>query len=216
ALHQVVAISYAHLRLEPGEQEPEIMLRRIGSGGDSNSSECELLEAFFNLIKTRSPHLISFHGQAFDLPVLKYRAMVHGLSCPHWFSAQNHWQSADTPYDNNYHTDLAELLSDYSQSSQCNLQEIATAFSIPSPPPLSHDEIQSLYEKKDILSIRNHCEVHVCSILLVFLRWKLFQGHLNHQSYARTVLGIHNYLASEAEARPHLDRFLQAWNQLTS
>ncbi|MDX8397461.1 MAG: hypothetical protein R8K49_03980, partial [Mariprofundaceae bacterium] len=47
ALHQVVAISYAHLRLEPGEQEPEIMLRRIGSGGDSNSSECELLEAFF-------------------------------------------------------------------------------------------------------------------------------------------------------------------------
>jgi len=212
---QVVAISYAHLVNEPGENnEPEIMLRRIASGGDEHSSEADLLEAFFKLIETRKPRLVSFNGRSFNLPVLKYRAMIHGLSCPHWFSTGDHWNHYDSRYSNVYHIDLPEVLSDYGASRPCSLHEIASSFGIPNKQLHSDDDIHSLFEQHDLHSIRDHCELDVCSILLIFLRWQLFYGTLNQNSYARTLLGIHHYLESEAEHHPHFATFLSLWDKL--
>ena len=78
--HQVVAISYVHLLHERDAHGSQWILKRIASGGVAESSEKELLEGFFHLIETRTPQLVSFNGRCFDMPVLKYRAMRHGLS----------------------------------------------------------------------------------------------------------------------------------------
>ena len=85
--HQVAAISYAHLSREQGEQGEELILHRIGSGAEPTSSEAELLQGFFHLIESRAPQLVSYNGRGFDVPVLKYRAMVHGIRCPRWVPA---------------------------------------------------------------------------------------------------------------------------------
>jgi len=211
--HQVVAISYAHLIHEPGETGQELVIRRIASGGEEGSSEPELLEGFFRLIEQRAPRLVSFNGRGFDVPVLKYRAMIHALACPRWFTEGDKWNNYDARYSQQYHLDLLEVLSDFGASARCSMHEVASAFAIPGKLETAGDDVRALFEAGHIGAIRDYCETDVCSTLLIFLRWQLFTGALGEGAYARAILGVRNYLEAEAESRPHLGEFLQAWEQ---
>ncbi|MDQ6955069.1 MAG: 3'-5' exonuclease [Mariprofundaceae bacterium] len=210
--HQVVAISYIHLIHEPGEYGMELIIRRIASGGEADSSEEELLHGFFTLIETRAPRLVSFNGRGFDVPVLKYRAMVHGMACPRWFHEGDKWNNYDSRYSNIYHVDLLEVLSDFGASARCSMHEVATALGFPGKLSTSGDDVRSMFESGDIMAIRNYCETDVCTTLLIFLRWQLFNGSLHEGAYARTVLGLQNYMLTESEDRPYLAEFLTAWD----
>ncbi|MDQ6987780.1 MAG: 3'-5' exonuclease [Mariprofundaceae bacterium] len=209
--HQVVAISYAQLVFEPGEEGAELVIRRLGSGGDVNSSEAELLDGFFGLIEKRAPRLVSFNGRGFDIPVLKYRAMVHSLSCPRWFSEGDRWNGYDTRFSKEYHVDLLEVLSDYGASARCSMHEVASAFAVPGKLDTAGDDVRGMFENGEIEAIRNYCETDVCTTLLLFLRWQLFSGTLSKGAYARSILGLRHHLESESEERPHLGEFLTAW-----
>ena len=209
--HQVVAISYAQLVFEPGEEGPELVIRRLGSGGDAKSSERELLEGFFGLIEKRAPRLVSFNGRGFDIPVLKYRAMVHGLSCPRWFNEGDKWNSYDSRYANEYHVDLLEVYSDHGASARCSMHEVASAFAVPGKLETAGDDVRGMFEAGHIDAVRNYCETDVCTTLLLFLRWQLFTGVLSEGAYARSVLGLRHYLEAESAERPHLGEFVTAW-----
>lgn len=214
--HQVVAIGYAQLVAEPGEAGTELVLRRVACGGDKRSSERELLAGFFGLIARRAPRLVTFNGRAFDVPVLKYRAMVHGLACPRWFSEGDRWNNYDARYSDAYHLDLLEVFSGFGASARCSMHEVASAFAVPGKLDTAGDDVRTLYEAGEIEAIRRYCETDVCTTLLLFLRWQLFNGGLSESAYARSLLGVRNYLAAEAPARPHLGRFLSAWESYAS
>jgi len=209
--HQVVAISYAQLVFEPGEDGPDMVIRRIASGGEAKSNERELVGGFFGLIHKRAPRLVSFNGRGFDVPVLKYRAMVHGLSCKRWFDEGDKWSNYDARFDKTYHVDLLEVLSDYGASARCSMHEVASAFGVPGKLETAGSDVRAMFESGGIEAIRNYCETDVCTTLLLFLRWQLFSGALSEGAYARSVLGLHNYLLAESETRPHLGEYLAAW-----
>ena len=211
--HQVAAISYAHLIREPGDEGSELLIRRLATGGDKNSNELEMLEGFFHLIETRAPQLVSFNGRGFDVPVLKYRAMVHGLSCPRWFNQGDKWSNYDARYSQEYHVDLLEVLSDHGASARCSMDEVASAFNVPGKLDTAGDNVRDMFESGQIEVIRNYCETDVCTTLLIFLRQQLFIGALSEGAYARAILGVRNYLQAESETRPHLAEYLQAWGQ---
>ncbi len=211
--HQVVAISYAHLVHEPGEEGAELVIRRIASGGEPKSSERELLEGFFSLIEKRAPRLVSFNGRGFDVPVLKYRAMMHEISCSRWFSEGDRWNSYDARYAHEYHLDLLEVFSNYGASARCSMHEIATSMGIPGKLDTAGDDVRGLFEAGEIRAIRNYCETDVCTTLLLFLRWQRFNGSLSEGAYARAVLGLSHYLEAEGESRPHLAAFLAVWKE---
>jgi predicted PolB exonuclease-like 3'-5' exonuclease len=71
-----------------------------------------------------------------------------------------------------------------------------------------------MFEAGEIEAIRNYCETDVCTTLLIFLRWQLFNGTLSEGAYARSVLGIRNYLEEESSTRPHFAQFLAAWEEI--
>jgi predicted PolB exonuclease-like 3'-5' exonuclease len=48
----------------------------------SARAEKELIESFVNKIARLSPQLVSYNGGAFDLPVLRYRSMLHNVFAP--------------------------------------------------------------------------------------------------------------------------------------
>ncbi len=211
--HQVVAISYGHLIREPGEEGSELVMRRLATGGDIKSSEQEILEGFFQLIEKRAPQLVSFNGRGFDVPVLKYRAMAHNLSCPRWFKEGDKWNNYESRYSRDYHCDLLEILSDFGASARCSMDEVAAAFSIPGKLETAGDNVREMFEGGQIEAIRNYCETDVLTTMLIFLRHQLFSGAFTEGAYARAIFGIRNYLESESETHPHLAEYLQAWDQ---
>jgi len=214
--HQVVAISYGHLIREPGEEGSELVIRRLATGGDKSSSEKELLEGFFHLIETRAPQLVSFNGRGFDIPVLKYRAMAHGLSCPRWFTQGDKWNNYDTRYSPEYHCDLLEVLSDFGASARCSMDEVAAVFGVPGKLETAGDNVRDMFESGQIEAIRNYCETDVLTTMLIFLRQQRFSGALTDGAYARAMLGVYNYLEAESEPRPQLAEYLKAWKQISS
>lgn len=210
--HQVVAISYGHLIREPGEEGNELLMRRLATGGDKNSSEKDIVESFFKLIETRAPQLVSFNGRGFDVPVLKYRAMVHGLSCPRWFSEGDKWNNYDTRFSAQYHCDVLEVLSDFGASARCSMHEVAAAFNVPGKLDTAGDNVREMFETGQIEAIRDYCETDVLTTMLLFLRQQLFSGAISNGAYARSMLGVRNYIEVESEFRPHLNEYLQVWD----
>ena len=88
--HRVVAISVA---LRSGDSF------RVWSLGDEDAGEAEIVRRFFDGIERYAPDLVSWNGSGFDLPVLHYRALRHGIQAPRY------WEVGDADRDykwNNY------------------------------------------------------------------------------------------------------------------
>ena len=102
-----------------------VLLRRRGhvevrSLGTPETDEKTLLHSFFELVEEHTPTLVSWNGSGFDLPVLHYRALLHGVS------SGRYWEDGSREVDfrwNNYlnryharHTDLMAVLSGQQRS----------------------------------------------------------------------------------------------------
>ncbi|WP_268869405.1 3'-5' exonuclease [Rickettsiella massiliensis] len=97
---------------------------KIASLGNVHSREKNLIDAFFKCLEKYLPSLVSWNGSGFDLPVLHYRALLHGISSPSYW---NTGEQGDTRFRwNNYlnryhtrHTDLMDILVRLSRTCQC-------------------------------------------------------------------------------------------------
>ncbi|HEM47633.1 MAG TPA: 3'-5' exonuclease [Alphaproteobacteria bacterium] len=203
-LHRVVAIS-AVLRTADKV--------KVWSLGEPDSDEAELIRRFFDGIERFVPTLVSWNGSGFDLPVLHYRALLHGISAPQY------WEVGDDHRDfryNNYlgrfhyrHTDLMDVLSGYQARACAPLDQIATLLGFPGKMGMSGADVWDSYCAGDIAGIRNYCETDVLNTYLVYLRFELMRGRLTAEGYARETALLRATLAEEG--KPHLDQFLDAW-----
>ena len=90
---------------------------KVWSLGDETSDEKELITRFFNGLDKHTPTLVSWNGSGFDLPVLHYRALLHGVPAPTYWETGEHQQTFRW---NNYlnrfhyrHLDLMDVLAAY-------------------------------------------------------------------------------------------------------
>lgn len=204
-LHKIVAIS--------------VVLRttdkfRIWSLGNDDSNEKEILERFFTGIDKYVPRLVSWNGNDFDLPVLHYRALKHGINC------QRYWEQGekDTNFkSNNYinrfhnrHTDLMDVIAGYEPDAYAPLDEVASLLGLPKKEAMSLSKIWNIYQKSDIRNIRNNCETGVLNIYLVYLRFRLTTGELLEQEYLQEIDFVRKIL--QKDNKTHLNDFLSVWN----
>ena len=57
-------------------------VRSLGAPHMGERSEAELLQSFVDRIEAFRPQMVTFNGSSFDLPVLRYRAMINRVSAP--------------------------------------------------------------------------------------------------------------------------------------
>lgn len=203
-LHRVVAISVV-LRSASGI--------RCWSLGDETSSERELIERFYDGIERFSPQLVSWNGCGFDLPVLHYRALLHGISAPrYWETGDGDTSFRFNNYLSRYHTrhlDLMDMLALYNNRAFAPLDQIATLLGFPGKMGMSGAKVFDAFQAGQIGDIRDYCETDVLNTWLVYLRFQLMRGQLDQQGYADETRLLRDYLA--AENRPHFTAFLEAW-----
>ena len=186
---------------------------RVWSLGEPDSDEAELIRRFFDGIDKFTPTLVSWNGGGFDLPVLHYRALKHGIAAPCY------WDTGDGDRDfkwNNYlsryharHTDLMDVLAGYQPRANAPLDEIAQMLGLPGKLGMQGSEVWGQYLGGNIAGIRDYCETDVLNTYLIYLRFELIRGHLAHSAWESEVTRVRSLLAQET--KPHLQAFLAAW-----
>jgi len=185
---------------------------KVWSLGDENSDEKELITRFFAGIDKHTPTLVSWNGSGFDLPVLHYRALLHGIT------AQNYWETGENqqPFRfNNYlnrfhyrHLDLMDVLAGYQNKAFAPLDDISTMLGFPGKMGMSGDKVWEQYLAKNLKGIRDYCETDVLNTYCVFLRFELMRGSINMNEYEKEIDRLRSYLNSE-KSKPHLHEFLE-------
>lgn len=202
--HRVVAISAAWRSAEGF---------KVWSLGSEESDEKELVQRFFEGIDRYSPELVSWNGAGFDLPVLHYRGLLHGIRSPRY------WETGDEDRSfryNNYlsrfhwrHIDLMDVLSGFQNRARAPLDAIATMLGFPGKMGMAGDKVWDSYRNGEIRKIRDYCETDVLNTYLVYLRFQFMRGQLGQSDLDNEYALVRRVLKESDE--PHLLEFLQAW-----
>ena len=203
-LHRIVAIGCAF------RDDSGFRVRCLGGAEDG---EAKLIQDFFRLVDRYTPQLVSWNGGGFDLPVLHYRALKHGIV------ARRYWETGrdDSSFKwNNYlsrfherHTDLMDVLSGYQPRAKASLMDMAYLLGLPGKLGFSGAEVWPAYAAGDLEGIRRYCETDVLNTWLVYLRFEHMRGRIDPTELAGEEQRVRELLAASTE--PHFAEFLAAW-----
>ena len=157
----------------------------LGAPHVGERSEKELIAAIVDRVAKLKPQLVTFNGSSFDLPVLRYRAMVHkvtafGLSARPYF----HRYTDDA-------VDLCDVLSSFSPGAKSTLHELCRVMELPGKPDgINGADVDQYFRQGRLREIADYCESDVVNTYRVWLRHELFRGNLAHAGLEGFPVGV--------------------------
>ena len=186
---------------------------KVWSLGDVDADEKEIIQRFFQGVEQNTPTLVSWNGGGFDLPVLNYRSLLHGVQAPRY------WEMGDDDTSfrfNNYisrfhwrHTDLMDVLGNYQPRAGAKLDEIATMLGYPGKFGMSGADVWDRFQQGAIEEIRNYCETDVLNTYLVYLNFEVIRGRSSPELLNEKCVRVKQML--KESGKPHLIEFLKVW-----
>jgi predicted PolB exonuclease-like 3'-5' exonuclease len=172
--HKIVCIG-AIVAERDGETGWKILRRGAPHSGER--SEAELIGSFTTRIDELTPLLVTFNGHSFDLPVLRYRAMIHKISAAGLTKA---------PYFKRYGNaalDLMDELASYG-GAKATLHEICRSMGLPGKASgVEGSQVSSLYAEGRLADISSYCVEDVTNTYRLWLRYELFCGRLSEAQF---------------------------------
>lgn len=203
-LHRVIVISCA-LRERDGF--------RVWSLGEAGDAEGTLIQRFFDGIEKYTPQLVSWNGGGFDLPVLHYRGLLHGVKAVrYWDMGEEDREFRFNNYIGRYHTrhlDLMDLLALYQPRANAPLGELAQLVGLPGKLGMDGGDVWDAYQAGRHAEIRNYCEADVVNTYLLFLRFQRMRGVLEESQFRAENELVRGTLAKSAGS--HWKEFLSKW-----
>ena len=203
-LHKIVAISCA-LR-----DKDDFCVWSLGSTEDT---EADLIRRFFEGIDKYIPQLVSWNGNGFDLQVLHYRSMIHGIR------AHRYWETGENDRDfkwNNYlsryhtrHLDLMDSLALHQPRANVALNDLAQLIGFPGKLGMDGSQVWKSFQDGKSVEIRNYCETDVVNTYLMFLSFQYLRGILDNEQYIYESELVRATLIKSTE--PHWKEFLSQW-----
>lgn len=201
-LHKVVVISCV-LRDDEG-------LRIFSLEGQ----EAETIRRFYEGVRKYVPQLVSWNGGGFDLPVLNYRALLHGVSAPaFWDTGDDNRDFRFNNYLSRYHTrhlDLMDVLAMYQPRNNAPLDQVAQLAGLPGKIGIGGAAVWDAYLAGDTAKIRDYCEADTANTYLLYLRFQLLRGVLSSEVFEEEERILRQYL--QEQKKPHWREFLERWN----
>jgi 3'-5' exonuclease len=168
----------------------------LGAPDVSERSEKQLIASFCDKIAELKPQLVTFNGNSFDLPVLRYRAMIHGVSAP---------GLAARLYFNRYTedaVDLCDILSSFAPHTKASLNELSKIMGLPGKPEgMDGTEVEQYFLEGKIKEIADYCAADVVNTYRVWLRYELFRGRLTETEHQASEGGLADFIGARVSTR---------------
>lgn len=179
----------------------------------AGEDEAANIQRFFDGVEKYTPQLVSWNGGGFDLPVLHYRALIHGLAAPrYWDLGEDDREFKWNNYISRYHTrhlDLMDLLALYQGRASVALDEIAKLIGFPGKLGMDGAQVWPAYRRGELSHISNYCETDAVNTYLLYLRFQLLRGVLSAEGYEEECAVVRAQLKTMDQA--HWREFLSAW-----
>jgi 3'-5' exonuclease len=186
---------------------------RVRSLGQSGDSEASLIQSFFKVIEKYTPQLVSWNGGGFDLPVLHYRGLIHGISAPrYWDMGEDDREFKWNNYISRYHsrhTDLMDVLAAFQPRASAPLDALAKLCGFPGKLGMDGSKVWEAFRQGRLDEIRAYCETDVVNTYLMYCKYQLMRGGFTADDYADELVFVKNALASETGA--HWAEYLAAF-----
>ena len=177
--------------------------------------EARVIQSFFGAVEKHVPQLVSWNGGGFDLPVLHYRGVKHGVV------ADKYWDLGDDDREfkwNNYisryhhrHLDLMDLLALYQPKNNAPLDGMARLCGFPGKLGMDGAAVYPAYQQGDIEGIRRYCETDVMNTYLLYCRFQKMRGGLTEKEYDQEMVLTRQTLGELARSEGHWEEYLKAW-----
>lgn len=175
--------------------------RRLGVIGDGKD-ERGMLADFADFCERHRPHLVTFNGRAFDLPVMSLRCMRYGVPIRFYF--------AEKEYRNRYidggHIDLADFLCEHGATRVLSLDAMARVIGLPGKVGVDGSQVEGLYNAGQLESIKSYCLMDVAQTSFLLLRFRLLQGCFDLHQYRALARGLLDSFRRDGRLDPVLDR----------
>jgi predicted PolB exonuclease-like 3'-5' exonuclease len=186
---------------------------RVWSLGEPDDSEGRLIQRFFDGVEKYSPQIVSWNGGGFDLPVLNYRGLMHGVhAARYWDQGEDDREFKWNNYISRYHArhlDLMDLLAMYQPRGAAPLDQLAQLLGFPGKIGLEGSQVWQSWQDGKIAQIRAYCEADVANTYLVYLRFQLMRGALSPEKYQQEINLVRTTLEKSPDA--HWREFLELW-----
>lgn len=186
---------------------------KVWSLGANGESEGEIIQRFFDGIEKYTPQLVSWNGGGFDLPVLHYRGLMHGVK------ASRYWDMGEDDREfkwNNYisryhqrHLDLMDLLAMYQGRANAPLDALAQLMGFPGKLGMDGSAVWGAFQDGRLEDIWRYCETDVVNTYLVFLRFQLMRGAMTSEQHDQQIAAVRSALGKIDQ--PHWQEFLARW-----
>lgn len=171
-------------------------LRKIGVVGDS-PAERDILEDFSTFVERHRPHLVTFNGRTFDLPVLALRSLRAGVPMRWYYERGLRYR-----YSESGHIDLCDWLADHGAARSSSLDALARLIGLPGKVGVDGSQIEGLYQAGQLETIRDYCLADVAQTALLFLRFRLLQGALSRTQYISAATALTEALGEHPRLEP--------------
>src|SRR4051794_6854054 len=179
------------------------VVRSLGAPHVGERTEGALIQSFVDRIGEVRPQMVGFNCASFDMPVLRYRAMINRVSAP-GLEARRYWyRYSDDPLD------LCDALACYSAGGKLKLNDLCRALGFPGKPDdIDGSEVERYVEEGRVAEVAAYCETDVVSTFRVWLVWELFTGRLTQAEFRASEDNLLGFLSERVGTKPHLGHVL--------
>jgi predicted PolB exonuclease-like 3'-5' exonuclease len=208
-LHKIVCIG----ALIASRQPEGWRVDALGAPHTGERSEGQLICDFIEKIGQLRPQLVTFNGHSFDLPVLRYRAMVNrvpaaGLQVRQYF----HRYTEDA-------LDLCDVLGSYVPGAKVKLDDVSKILGLSGKPVgIDGSRVEEMVLAGQIEEVARYCESDVVNTYRVWLVYELFRGSITSEELDWSEKQIRGFVATRRSANQHLcaavgiDKELTRWS----